>query len=97
MEREFRRLTPSNFKEVLVRRPTRFQARSAKKVETADVCVQHCAQEINTVGAFNCMHHAVEGAGAMAARQDGLIVNVSSIAGMRTYELSGAQRISQKT
>eukprot|EP01045_Picozoa_sp_COSAG04_P024376 COSAG04_NODE_3034_length_3251_cov_224.076777_5_plen_50_part_00 len=48
------------------------------------------------MGAFNCMHHAVEGAGAMAARQDGLVVNVSSIAGMRTYELSGAQRISQK-
>jgi hypothetical protein len=38
VEREFRRLTPAAFKQVL---------------------------DINTVGAFNCMHHAVEGAGGM--------------------------------
>lgn len=52
--------------------------------------------EINTVGAFNCIHHCVEGAGAMAASQDGLIVNVSSIAGMRTYELSGTAYTASK-
>jgi NADP-dependent 3-hydroxy acid dehydrogenase YdfG len=53
--------------------------------------------EINTVGAFNCIHHCVEGAGGMAAAQDGgLIVNVSSIAGMRTYELSGTAYTTSK-
>jgi NADP-dependent 3-hydroxy acid dehydrogenase YdfG len=52
--------------------------------------------EINTVGAFNCIHHCVEGAGGMAASQDGLIVNVSSIAGMRTYELSGTAYTASK-
>eukprot|EP01045_Picozoa_sp_COSAG04_P024375 COSAG04_NODE_3034_length_3251_cov_224.076777_4_plen_102_part_00 len=41
VEREFRRLTPANFKEVLVRKPT--PNHSYKKEETADVCVQHCA------------------------------------------------------
>lgn len=59
IEREFRRLSPADFRKVL---------------------------DINTVGAFNCMHHAVEGAGGMAAAGDGVIVNVSSIAGMRTCE-----------
>jgi NADP-dependent 3-hydroxy acid dehydrogenase YdfG len=52
--------------------------------------------EINTVGAFNCIHHCVEGPGGMAAAQDGLIVNVSSIAGMRTYELSGTAYTASK-
>jgi NAD(P)-dependent dehydrogenase (short-subunit alcohol dehydrogenase family) len=69
VEREFSRLTPAAFKEVL---------------------------DINTVGAFNCIHHAVEGAGGMAAAEDGLVVNVSSIAGMRTYELSGSAYTASK-
>lgn len=69
VNRQFSRLDPADFKEVL---------------------------EINTVGAFNCIHHCVEGAGGMAASQDGLIVNVSSIAGMRTYELSGTAYTASK-
>ena len=43
--------------------------------------------DINTSGAFNCTHFAVPG---MAERRDGLIINISSIAGCRTYEQSGA-------
>ena len=38
----------------------------------------------------------MEGAGGMAAAEDGLIINVSSIAGMRTYELSGTAYTASK-
>lgn len=42
--------------------------------------------QINATGAYNCMHAVLPG---MRDRQDGLIVNVSSIAGLRASLLGG--------
>jgi NADP-dependent 3-hydroxy acid dehydrogenase YdfG len=42
--------------------------------------------DINLNGAFYCIHEVLPG---MRARQDGYIINVSSIAGIRVYELAG--------
>ena len=41
---------------------------------------------INAGGAFNCMHAVLPG---MRERNDGLIINVISLAGLRTIELAG--------
>ncbi len=41
---------------------------------------------INVTGAYNCAHFALPG---MRARRDGLIVNISSIAGKRALTLAG--------
>jgi NAD(P)-dependent dehydrogenase (short-subunit alcohol dehydrogenase family) len=41
---------------------------------------------VNVTGAFNCMHAALPG---MRERRDGLIVNISSIAGKRALVLGG--------
>ena len=41
---------------------------------------------INATGAYNCMHAVLP---AMRARKDGLIINVSSIAGKRAIALGG--------
>jgi NAD(P)-dependent dehydrogenase (short-subunit alcohol dehydrogenase family) len=48
---------------------------------------------INATGAFNCMHAALP---AMRARRDGLIVNISSIAGKRALRLAGAAYCASK-
>ena len=49
--------------------------------------------QINATGVFNVMHAALP---AMRARQDGLIVNISSIAGLRALELAGAPYVASK-
>jgi NAD(P)-dependent dehydrogenase (short-subunit alcohol dehydrogenase family) len=41
---------------------------------------------VNVTGAFNCIHAALP---AMRERRSGLIVNISSIAGKRAFQLSG--------
>jgi NADP-dependent 3-hydroxy acid dehydrogenase YdfG len=41
---------------------------------------------VNATGAYNCMHRALP---AMRARRDGLILNVSSVAGKRALALGG--------
>ena len=41
---------------------------------------------INVTGAFNCLHFALPG---MRARREGLVVNISSIAGKRALTLAG--------
>jgi NADP-dependent 3-hydroxy acid dehydrogenase YdfG len=41
---------------------------------------------INATGAYNCMHRVLP---AMRARRDGLIINISSIAGKRALQLGG--------
>ena len=42
--------------------------------------------QINATGAYNCMHAVLP---AMRARQDGLVINISSIAGKRAIALGG--------
>jgi NAD(P)-dependent dehydrogenase (short-subunit alcohol dehydrogenase family) len=48
---------------------------------------------INTTGAFNCIHAALPG---MRQRRNGLIVNISSIAGKRAAKLAGAAYAASK-
>lgn len=48
---------------------------------------------INTTGAFNCIHAALPG---MRSRKNGLIINISSIAGKRAAKLAGAAYAASK-
>ncbi len=48
---------------------------------------------INVTGAYNCLHAALPG---MRARRDGLIINVSSVAGKRALTLAGVAYCASK-
>lgn len=49
--------------------------------------------QINATGAYRCMHRVLP---AMRKKQDGLIINVSSIAGKRAIELGGVAYCASK-
>ncbi|MFW6168878.1 MAG: SDR family oxidoreductase [Planctomycetota bacterium] len=48
---------------------------------------------VNATGAYNCMHGVLP---AMRARQDGLIINISSVAGKRALTLAGVAYCASK-
>jgi len=48
---------------------------------------------VNATGAYNCMFQVLPG---MRERRDGLVVNISSVAGKRAYELGGVAYCASK-
>ena len=48
---------------------------------------------VNATGIYNCMHAVLP---QMRKRRDGLIINISSISGLRAYEIAGVAYVASK-